>query len=388
MKYFFILGSNPALSLAELTAVYGQAGFAIFADQAAVLESGRTIDPSADIRRLGGTIKIGEVVAEASLSTADLLAKIQKTDIKKEGKIKFGFSYYGAGKFNLKPLAMEYKKILSAAGNSARWVVSREPNLSSVVVEQNNLTKGGAEFVLIRAGNKILVGKTTAVQPFKDLSARDYGRPARDDRSGMLPPKLAQIMINLARAPRNGLLLDPFCGSGTVITEAALMGYENLIGSDISEKAIADSKKNLEWTAANFKFKISNLKLLIAEAAQISKKFDSDSIDAVITEPYLGPQRGKIDTRATVKQLERLYGESLLEFYKILKTGGRAVMVWPVFAAAQGRITLSQKIIGNFKLIPPLPQKFSTLSGGQNRQTIIYGRPDQRVWREIVILEK
>ena len=60
---------------------------------------------------------------------------------------------------------------------------------------------------------KGFLGQTLVVQPFKVLSKRDFGRPARDDHSGMLPPKLAQIMINLAR--RNDdistkTILDPF----------------------------------------------------------------------------------------------------------------------------------------------------------------------------------
>ena len=92
-------------------------------------------------------------------------------------------------------------------------------------------------------GQQFSLAQTEAVQPFEQFSARDFGRPGRDDLSGMLPPKLAIIMINLAQTPLNSILLDPFCGSGTILSEAVLLGYTNLIGTDISEKAIADSKK-------------------------------------------------------------------------------------------------------------------------------------------------
>ena len=86
------------------------------------------------------------------------------------------------------------------------------------------------------------------MQPFKDLSRLDFGRPARDDFSGMLPPKLAQIMINLAQVQNpEALIIDPFCGSGTILSEALLMGYKDLLGSDISPKAIADTYKNISW---------------------------------------------------------------------------------------------------------------------------------------------
>src|SRR5205823_3602162 len=100
-----------------------------------------------------------------------------------------------------------------------------------------------------------------AVQPFEQFSARDFGRPGRDDLSGMLPPKLAIIMINLAANDTISVLLDPFCGSGTILSEALLLGYKNLIGSDISEKAVADTKTNLDWIANKFRRDLPDIKI-------------------------------------------------------------------------------------------------------------------------------
>lgn len=386
VRYYFILGSNPALSLSELSACFNKKKLTLAHRQIALYQTDQAIDAAETIRRLGGTVKIGLIMTEAS--PKNLFSAISPLLKPGEGKYYFGFSDYGVKPSLIKPLAMNIKKELQARGVSARWVVSREETLSSVVVEQNNLLTNGAEFVLIASAGKILIGKTLAVQPFKELSRRDYGRPLRDDQSGMLPPKLAQIMINLARAPKGGMILDPFCGSGTILTEALLMGYENLIGSDISEKAIINTKKNLEWIILSYELRVTNYKLQIADAMQISKNLEPDSIDAIVTEPYLGPQRGKVDTRRTVKELENLYAASLQEFYKILKPGGRIVMVWPIFNTAAGRILLSQKIINNFKLLPPLDASFNKFPGLSDRQTLVYGRPSQKVWREIIILEK
>ena len=52
-------------------------------------------------------------------------------------------------------------------------------------------------------------------------------------------------MINLALSQNIDYknLLDPLRGSGTILTEAAVMGYQNLYGSDISRKAITDTKE-------------------------------------------------------------------------------------------------------------------------------------------------
>jgi hypothetical protein len=103
----------------------------------------------------------------------------------------FGFSNYCKG-LNSKSIAMEIKKYLREKGVSSRWVTSKEDVLSSVVVEQNNLISRGVEFVFIEKQSKVLIGQTLAVQPFKELF-RDYGRPARDDFSGMLLPKIIKL---------------------------------------------------------------------------------------------------------------------------------------------------------------------------------------------------
>lgn len=155
-----------------------------------------------------------------------------------------------------------------------------------------------------------------AVQPFKELSFRDYGRPARDDKSGMLPPKLAQIMINLSGANPDRAALDPFCGSGTILTEAMLMGFKNIIGSDISGKALRDTKDNIAWIQSKFQISNFNFQLFNSGAARISEHTAPNSIDAIITEPYLGPQRGQFEISKTAKNLEQLYSESLAEFKK------------------------------------------------------------------------
>ncbi|MDD4271266.1 MAG: methyltransferase domain-containing protein [Patescibacteria group bacterium] len=391
MRYFFILGTNPTLSLAELTAVFNHGQFSLIQKNIAILETNEEIKANI-IKKIGGTVKFGLIHGEpASIAVKDILksatsfAKPEKSD----SKFNFGISYYGKSKINLKVLGMEFKKLLKESGINSRWVISREPTLSSVVVEQNKLvTDKGVEIVIIEFNKKLLLGKTLAVQPFKELSFRDYGRPARDDYSGMLPPKLAQIMINLAGADLGAAILDPFCGSGTIITEAALMGYKKITGSDISDRALGDTKNNLAWVQSNFKLEALNFKLFHSDAAQISKHIAPNSIDFIITEPYLGPQRGNTPINKIKTELEKLYSESLREFKKILKPGGKIVMIWPVF---QGKLsTFIYPNIDGYKIIGSIPAnlKKNIFLKITNRDSIIYGRDGQKVWREIVILEK
>jgi len=392
MKYFFILGTNTALSVAELGAVLDLQEAKLLAADFLVAEVAAELNPDGLIKRLGGIIKIGRVAAVIkSGNDAKLHFVIRELATAKqaqaaEGKFNFGLSCYGKRYFNQKDLGLKLKKYFSDEKISSRFVVSREKTLSSVVVAQNKLLKRGIEIILAGDGDDIIISETLAVQPFKDLSLRDYGRPGRDDLSGMLPPKLAQIMLNLAQAADSDAILDPFCGSGTILSEAILLGYRNLFASDISAKAVDDTRKNISWTKELYKVGDFKLKFFVKNVLDLSKFIKGESIDAVVTEPYLGPQRGMISFASVIKNLEELYSAAIAEFLKVLQPGGRAVMVWPMF---YGERPLTPDYDG-FKILNMVPE---ALLGNEfikqtKRETIVYGRPGQKVYREVVVLEK
>jgi tRNA G10 N-methylase Trm11 len=201
-----------------------------------------------------------------------------------------------------------------------------------------------------------------------------------------LPPKLAQMMINVAAQPSlDGLLLDPFCGSGTIITEAMLMGYKNLMGTDLSEKAINDSRVNAEWIRDLYQLDIKP-KFYIKNATRMAQFLKTSTVDTIVTEPYLGPQRGLNNIGLVIDELEHLYTQALDNFYKILKPGGRIVMVWPVFFGQE----FLKPNLDNWRVVSALPKKFQDLSWLKQsfRDTLLYNRAGQKVWRELIILEK
>ena len=392
MKYFFVLGTNAALSVAELNAVLGLKQPRLLAADFLVAEGAWDFDPDNLIKRLGGIIKIGRVVKEIkSGSDANLHAAVRELAVFRqeaaaEGKFNFGISTYGKRYFNKQDLGLKLKKYFSDAKISSRFVISREKTLSSVVVAQNKLLKRGVEIILAGDGDNIIIGETLAVQPFKDLSLRDYGRPSRDDLSGMLPPKLAQIMLNLAQVKEADAIIDPFCGSGTILSEAIVLGYKNLFGSDISPKAVDDTRKNISWTKELYKVGDFRSKLAVQNVLDLSQTIKEASIDAVVTEPYLGPQRGLISFAVVIRDLEELYSGAIAEFSKILKPGGRVVMVWPMF---YGEKPMTPDYAG-FKVMNMIP---ADLRGNEfikqtKRDTIVYSRPNQKVYREVVVLEK
>ncbi len=389
MQYFFILGTNPTLSTAEICALFPNAEISLANKEVVLIKTVKELNAEKLIEHMGGTIKIGQILfTEKSLNFDSILKNLQPFLAQKEtGKYNFGISYYGRKSVNLHRLAMNIKKYWRSKNVNSRWVTSKEKVLSSVVVEQNKLISKGGEIVIIESEAQFLIGKTLSVQPFKDLSFRDYGRPSRDDRSGMLPPKLAQIMINLASAQKQAVIYDPFCGSGTILSEAILMNHKNLIGSDVSAKAISDTEKNLQWTKQNYNIAEAKYRLLQSNVQSISQKVKASSVDSIITEPYLGPQRGSVSPQKIKIELEKLYSEAMQQFKKILKENGTVVMIWPILKNGEQDTVITPNVNG-FKIISPISSQIKKRSVLTNRDTIIYGRPGQKVWREIVILKK
>jgi predicted RNA methylase len=77
-------------------------------------------------------------------------------------------------------------------------------------------------------------------------------RAARvQEREGSLPPTIAAAMIFLARPTKTDTILDPVCGSGTLLAEAlAVEPAASARGRDLDLKAVATARKNLTGTAA------------------------------------------------------------------------------------------------------------------------------------------
>ena len=83
------------------------------------------------------------------------------------------------------------------------------------------------------------------IQDIEGYSERDIGRE-RSMTVGMMPPKLAQMMINMATKGNMLRIWDPFCGLGTTLIEAHNAGYSHLTGSDISAEMVQETKKNID----------------------------------------------------------------------------------------------------------------------------------------------
>jgi tRNA G10 N-methylase Trm11 len=405
-RYIFILGRSPELSLAEIQALFEKHSIPFEltqkSNEVAIIESRDGLDMEGLNKTLGGTIKIGQVVKElqysdkvgdvADLFSAEFLKENFFQDVSR--KLEFGLSIYNCrgGEYfdalcsSQQDIQKTIKDNLNTDGIKSHYPQIASRTLSSASVEKNGLLKRGAEILLIVTDKSLIIGKTLAVQEFEEFSRRDFGRPKRDMRSGVMPPKLARMMINLAQIDKRESLLDPFCGSGTVIQEALYLGYTYIKGFDNSKKAVEDTQENIEWLGKVINLKETKIEIKMQDVRQLSKSLASNSIAGIVAEPYLGPtihrslKDGEIGNIS--KDLKNLYLAAFKEFVKVLKEKGVIVFILPAFAGKDG--IKNMDILNDIKSIG-----FEQISLSENsRQSVIFGREGDFVMREIVKFQK
>lgn len=341
MQSFAILGTHKAISLAEIAELsqqkpqFSSETFALYTD--AWRDASDLMRTSGSVQKLGRMVKtIGKQASEYDLRNTLLEVLLELP----EGKIHFGLSVYGEPKTAdrigklLPSLGINLKRDLTEKGRSARVVSTRGNALPAASIMANKLTSKGAEIILLITDHEIGIGITQAVQNIDTWVLHDRGRPRTNAKQGMLPPKLARIMLNLSGINIGGkTVLDPFCGSGTVLMEAGVLRAHRLMGSDVNAMAVSDTETNLAWAEEALHYHAQTT-LLTAPAKDAGEKFPPSSVDLLVTEPYLGrPRRGnepREEVEETIDYLSRLYKESFEALKKVLKPGARIVIASPV----------------------------------------------------------
>ena len=408
--YGFVLGKNMELSLAEIFSYFRtrRIKFAIedMGDDFVLLSS----ETAVDVKDFGGVIKIVKIVDK--LGKIDLLDKTDPQKLfdlqggvevgeppstdKVDGlgvenpvsvnKVEFGVSLYGSTNIKLvEDVASKIKNQLREAGIKSNYMVSTErPFLTHVEV----IKRGLQEIVLFLSETDYYVGKTIGVHIPFEFQKRDVGRP--EQRAILsIPPRLCKIMINFLGL-KGGLVLDPFCGIGTIIQEAALAGYR-IKGMDIDRECVVAARKNLEWLEKEYKIRIPEIDRTVfkGDVKNLTSYFSKHSVDGIVAEPYLGPPVRGVPTpnfaKNIIQRIEPMYDAFFYQASIILKPGRRICIVTPKFRTGKYTVGMNLKFMlkkYGFKPVDPLPQEIAhqyPYTDAEERHKII---------REINILEK
>ncbi|MFZ2804492.1 MAG: hypothetical protein WA001_04670 [Patescibacteria group bacterium] len=394
VNHFAIFGTHPRLSLAEFHCIKPRCDAPNLLGTAALFHD---LDWDGDVLMnvLGGTVKLGDIVFTISGRELDLEKLVEAlAPFLARPSIDFGWTVYGGSSETnrkISKLAIPFKKRLKAHDISARWVTGKEGTITPAAVAKLKLTTDGLDLCIFLDGDQLHVGRTTNVQDADAWSLRDYGRPARNERVGMLPPKLARMMVNLAQTPAGTTLWDPFCGGGTVMMEAALATEAGtIIGSDLDDTQVGNAQKNTAWLTAQGIFRPMDAQrtVIFQSDARSVKPSHKGKIDAIVTEGYLGPLLSGQETKATldknVRDITKLWEESLKAWKPILSKTARLVCIWPAFKTSHGiaRVDLETQLPAlGYQLTNPLA------GWDDSNGPLLYARPEQRVMRRIVVLE-
>jgi len=336
-QFIFIHGKNPELSLAEIMALTGakpteaNREFSVF-----------DIFEAKDLMsRLGGTLKVGKVFS--TLETGADSTAVEKVIEKHYGELSFhvrgrrllfGASFYG-GEGNREMLEFRIKEMAKSEGLKVSAAHAKRENLTHTEVLQKKVLENGFELLICMGRKQLYIAKTISVHNPFEFRRRDMERPCQRPIYS-IPPRLARIMINLSCARKGATVMDPFCGIGTILGEASLMGMQ-VYGVDMKENCIGDTRKNLKWLEKEYKLRIPEMENRIRkeDARWLSKHFSEVRIDAIATEPYMGPplkrRPDRVHAIRILDGLRQLYEHSLKEMLATVRVGGRIVIVSPAF---------------------------------------------------------
>jgi tRNA (guanine10-N2)-dimethyltransferase len=188
--------------------------------------------------------------------------------------------------------AVRIKRVKEYAAKSDTMKFERKLGkhiLQNTSATKVNLKAPDKTFVGILTSGKLVFGvKLAAIWP-KPFSER---RPRKKPffHPSAMPAKLARCMVNLARAKSGELVLDPFCGTGSVMVEATFIGYR-VLGFDVQRRMAVGCRKNLKH------FNVEPEGLVIADA----RRLPITKIDHLVTDPPYG--RSATTMKLTTKQI-------------------------------------------------------------------------------------
>lgn len=382
-----ILGRQPAIGMAELERVFGDVTW--FSEGAALIKA-----DSLDIEKLGGVVKAGRVVAELPRgdwrqASMKLVQAYRQAWAGRDGKITLGISAYG---FDVSPRDVQksgiiLKSKLKESGVSLRLVPNDDAALGSATSHHNKLglSDNKVELLVVRGKNGgIIIAESTGAQNITALARRDQGRPARDAFVGMLPPKLALTMINLANHTPGIHILDPFCGTGVVLQEALILG-DTVSGTDLNPKMVDYSLRNIDWIKKYYSE--GTVDLIRQGDAMDFEWIEAPKLGAVVCETYLGQPFSAPPSPAKLVEVrgncDHIISTFLRNIGKQLQPGTKLCVAVPSWRSSEGTFTHLQ-LINKLEQLGYKQHEFKNV----RTQELLYYREDQVVARELLVLEK
>lgn len=332
------LGRAPELARREIELTLNRAGHRIaeltVASGVALVKAAPKPEKSW-FTALGGATKFGRVGARVVPTVPAVAAAFNEAST-------VGFSTIG---LSLDPT--DLGRELKETGKARRYVVPIQGRELSAAQ-----SKGvDREYLVVADGDDAVVVEIEAVQDIDAFTERDRSLPVVDPVRGMLPTKLARTMVNLGLGlvpdVERPVLLDPFCGTGRILLEAALLGTQ-VLGADIDSAAVDATQQNLAWASQRYSLALDPDIALATPVDKLPTLFSPAAVDLIVTEPYLGPPQRRMPSPEEIQvlfaELVPTYEQLFRAATHLLKPSGALVVVFPAFGTHSLRDRLVDRI--------------------------------------------
>ena len=299
---------------------------------------GSRLDPKR-IAELAGTHKCAPLTAHPDSPSGDLAPLIDLMEQHLEDKSNVSLSGYGIAEDDYEELVRSLLDRLRGAG--LRKVRLLRPRGGELLSEEV-ISRKALDVVAFPYHSGYGLGPTAWVPDSASMKQRGTMKPAPHPDIAM-SPRLARALVNLADLKPGQTLLDPFCGSGTILIEARGKSLRCL-GLDSRSARVQQARENLRWSAGGLSDRGYDIRK--GDAREASRLLRGTRVDAVVTEPLLLPKldaRPKTQTaRAMVGEAAEVYNDALASMADSIGPDGRIVMVVPMVQTMDGdEVTLT-----------------------------------------------
>ena len=305
-KLFFLLsGEHETLPTSELRAILEAEGYAF-----------RALEEFDQVLRLEAELDCIEAIKRRAAYTRACALELFNCEAETR-KIVNAFRFISLGKSleNGETFAVRVKHVKNYASRIDGMAL--EGKLGKLVLSQRssakvNLKNPDKTFLGVLTNERFIFGlKLAEILPKPFVERRPRRKPFFHPSA--MSAKLTRCMVNLAKPKTGELLLDPFCGTGSTLIEAALIGCR-VLGLDIKHRMVRGSLKNLAY------FNIEPESVILADA----KNPPITKVDCVVTDPPYG--RSATTLRRTTKQIVE---EVLMAANSMLHKGRRICIAAP-----------------------------------------------------------
>lgn len=211
------------------------------------------------------------------------------------------------------------------------------------------VARGATDAIVFPYRGAFCLGLTSYVPSADDFREMGVSKPVPHSEIS-LSPRLARTLVNLSGVGAGQTLLDPFCGSGSILAEGLLKSL-TCIGIDSRRRLIEEARLNLRWVSE--KARGGHFRLEAGDARELNRTLGGRRIDGVATEPILLPKlKGKPNFDAAKELIDGagyIYAEALASIANVVRPGGRIVVVVPVVQTTDGSeiyVSLDGKPLG------------------------------------------